>query len=87
MARLTIHFVPRSDGEPLLFRVALWTDEDATPREHEQQHRCLVGALFPGLALAGGGPAHIVVERERPVVESVMLPSDDSNGYQVIDIG
>jgi hypothetical protein len=85
MARLTIQFVPGGSGEPRLFRVGLCSDEDATPREHEQQHRYLVGALFPGLDL-DRGPAHIVVERERSVAP-VALPSDNSDGYQVIDLG
>ena len=86
MARLTIQFVPREAGSPLLFRVALCSDEDATPREHEQQHRCLVRALFGGLDLDGGRPAHIAVEREQSRAP-VALPSDDSDGYQVIDLG
>ena len=85
MARLTIQFTPRRSTREMVFQVALASDEDATPREHEQQHRALVGALLPGLDLEGGNP-RVEVQRERPAVEPVLGCSGD-DGYEVIDVG
>jgi hypothetical protein len=84
MARLTIQFTPQ--GAEQFIRVALVSDEDATPTEHEQQHRRLVAALFPGLDL-GGDPPGIEVERERPAREPMLGCSGDDGGYEVIDLG
>jgi hypothetical protein len=84
MARLTIQFIPRRSAGEVVFHVALASDEDATPREHEQQHRALVRALLPGLDLEGGNP-RVEVERDRPAVEPVLGCSGE--GYEVIDVG
>jgi hypothetical protein len=43
-------------------RIALTSDPDAMPHEHEAHHRQLVAALLPGAA----------VERERPAREPVV---------------
>jgi hypothetical protein len=86
MAQITIQLLPHRPAGPLVFRVALDSDEDATPREHEQQHRRLVAVLFPGLDLEGGAAPRIVVERERPQAEP-MLGCSGGDGYEVIDLG
>jgi hypothetical protein len=85
MAQLTIQFIPQGRGQRVI-RVALASDEDAAPREHEQDHRRLVGVLFPGLDLDCADPPRIEVERERPEQEPGLGCSGDG-GYEVIDLG
>jgi hypothetical protein len=84
MAQLFIHFNPRPAPGQRVFSVALVSDEDATPREHEQQHRQLIGKLLPGLDLNGGDP-RVAVEREKPQAEP-MLGCSCGDDYQVIDL-
>jgi hypothetical protein len=45
--------------------VALRSDEDALPHEHEQQHRALVEKLIHGGLLKPGEVGQIIVEREQ----------------------
>jgi hypothetical protein len=87
MARLTIQFLPRDSERQLAVRVALDSDEDATPREHEQQHRRLVVGLFPGLNLDGDAGSHVEIEREAPQSEPALGCSCGDGGYEVIDLG
>jgi hypothetical protein len=86
MPQLTIQLTPRNPGGQI-FRISLSPDEDATPSEHEQQHRRLVSALLPRLDLDGAGAPRVVVERERPAAEPMMESSGDDGGYEVIDLG
>jgi hypothetical protein len=44
--------------------IALRSDEDALPHEHEQQHRALVEKLINGGTLKASEVGKIVVERE-----------------------
>jgi hypothetical protein len=85
MAQILIHFDPRPAPGQRHFYVALASDEDATPREHERHHRQLIGKLFPGIDLEGGNP-RIDIERQQVQGQS-MLSGDDCNDYQVIDLG
>ena len=87
MAQLTIQFTPHRQARQLVFRVALTSDEDATPREHEQHHRRLVSTLFPGLSLEGADAPRVEVERERPAAEPCLGCSGGDDGYEVIDLG
>jgi hypothetical protein len=84
MARLTIQFTPA--GPLRRLRVALCSDEDATPREHEQDHRRLVQSLLPGIDLEADGSRGVVVEREAPAVEP-QLGCSGGGEVEVIDLG
>jgi hypothetical protein len=44
--------------------IALRSDEDALPHEHEQQHRALVDKLIEGGYLKAAEVGKVVVERE-----------------------
>jgi hypothetical protein len=88
MPLMTLQLARRPDTGRLALRVSLCSDEDATPREHEQQHRRLVQALLPAVSLDDGGVGgRVDVERERPAREPVLGCSGDDGGYEVIDIG
>src|SRR4051794_30672513 len=57
MARLMIQVYPNpADGGRPVYRVSLASDDDVTPREHEQDHRRAIGKLFPGIDLDGESP-------------------------------
>jgi hypothetical protein len=84
MATLTIQFSPKRHGAPPVFRLGLASDEDATPREHEQHHRALISALLPGICL--DGDRNFDIERDTSNAQS-MLSTDTNDGYEVIDIG
>jgi hypothetical protein len=86
MAQLTIQLLPGPAGQ-LLVRVSLESAEDATPSEHEQDHRRLVGALLPGVDLECGDPSRVSVERERPQREPSVGCCGGDGGYEVIDLG
>lgn len=49
--------------------VTLRSDEDALPREHEQQHQALVEKLIHGGLLKASEVGQIVVEREQDETE------------------
>jgi hypothetical protein len=68
------------------YRVSLVSDEDATPREHEQDHRRAIARLFPGLDLDCGSP-RFDVEREQSEPTPPMMIGGDDGGYEVIDLG
>jgi hypothetical protein len=63
MAELTISLGRDPTSGERIVRVGLRSDSDASPHEHEDMHRRLVGALFP---------AGVETERERPVREPVV---------------
>jgi hypothetical protein len=86
MARLIVHLQRPPQGGSALIHVALTSDEDATPREHEQQHRRIVQRLLPGLDLDDPGP-NVEVERVRPAQDPMICASGDDGGYEVIDLG
>lgn len=70
MAEAIIHLVRDPDTERSEILVEYRSDEDATPFEHEREHRGLVERLLPaGLLDAVEG----LVERVRPAVEAVPL--------------
>lgn len=86
MARLVIHYRPSPDTGERQFLIALASDEDATPREHERDHRRAVLSLFPQLDLEEVNSPRFSVERES--APDPMLPcSCDGGGYEVIDLG
>jgi hypothetical protein len=87
MARLVIHYRPSPDTGERQFLIALASDEDATPREHEQDHRRLVRQLLPGIDLDREDQPNVTVAREQPAIEPMILPSGDDDGYEVIDLG
>ena len=86
MARLTIELARHPNGKPAAFRVSLVSDEDATPREHEQTHRRAVVRLFEGLDLDCELPRYLV-ERDQLPLQPAQLPSGDDDGYEVINLG
>jgi hypothetical protein len=75
MARLTIQLLRRPGGGQTVFRIDLVSDEDATPCEHERDHRRVVRSLLPGIDLDGDNRKGIAVERERPAREPLIAPS------------
>ena len=85
MARLTIEMV-RRPGSAVTYRISLASDEDATPREHEQTHRRAVTRLLPGVDLDTESKSYHV-EREQPVMQPPPPVGDDDGGYEVIDLG
>jgi hypothetical protein len=50
--------------------IALRSDVDALPLEHEQQHRALVEKLIHGGLLKAGELGQIIVEREQAEAEA-----------------
>jgi hypothetical protein len=86
MAQLLIHFNPRPAPGQRVFYVALASDEDSTPSEHERNHRQIIGKLFLGLDLNGGDP-NVEVGREKPRAEPSLGCSCGDGDYQVIDLG
>jgi hypothetical protein len=86
MARLTIEMFRLPNGRTAGFRVSLASDEDSTPREHEQTHRRAVCRLIEGLTIDADS-ARFHVEREQAALQPTQLPSDDGDGYEVIDLG
>jgi hypothetical protein len=87
MAELIIQYLNDPDTRQRLFRVELHSDEDATPREHEQDHRRLIETLLPGIDLGADLPEHVAVEREAPQQEPCLGCSGGDGGYEVIDLG
>jgi hypothetical protein len=85
MAELTIQYLRDAHGRQLFFRFALRSDEDATPREHEQDHRRLIQTLLPGID-PGEPNERVEIEREAPQQEPC-LGCSGGNDYQVIDLG
>lgn len=85
MARVIIQ-LDRPNGSPPTFRISLVSDEDATPREHEQDHRRLVKALLPAIDLDGDSP-RFRVERDKPLAEPPPpCGCGGDDGYEVIDL-
>lgn len=86
MAQLTIQMQRDPDNGETTFRVALLSEDDATPSEHERNHRRYVSRLLPGVNLDTPGD-NVTVARERPLLDP--LPScgcDGGDGYEVIDL-
>jgi hypothetical protein len=64
MAEMTIRLIPDPvTGKKNIF-VALRSDADALPHEHEQMHRALVDKLINGGLLKTSEVGQIVVDRE-----------------------
>ena len=70
MALLTIRLIPDPQTGKKNIVIALRSDEDALPHEHEQQHRALVDKLIHGGILKAGELGKIIVEREQPEAEA-----------------
>jgi hypothetical protein len=64
MAELTIRLIPDPHTGKKNIIVALRSDADALPHEHEQLHRALVDKLINGGILKASEVGQIVVERE-----------------------
>jgi hypothetical protein len=60
--------------------IALKSDEDALPLEHEQQHKALVEKLIEGGLVKAGELGQIVVEREQS--EGTAAPSGQESQQQ-----
>ena len=87
MARLTIELYRRPEGVATTYRVSLVSDEDATPREHERDHRRAIQALFPEIDLEDENSPRFQIEREKPLREPPPPCSCGDDGYEVIDLG
>lgn len=85
MARLTIEVARHPQSGSPTYRVSLVSDDDVTPREHEQDHRRALARLFPGIDLDGDG-SRFEVEREQSLTPAALCGGDDG-GYEVIDLG
>ena len=69
MAEVTIHL--RRAGASTEIFVALSSDEDTLPHEHERLHRCLVASLLGAGVFADRGPdGPVSVDRVRPAREA-----------------
>ena len=64
MAEMTIRLIPDPATGKKNIVIALRSDEDALPHEHEQMHRALVEKLVDGGLLKAEEVGQIVVERE-----------------------
>jgi hypothetical protein len=64
MAIMTIRLIPDPNTGKKNIVVALRSDADALPQEHEQMHRALVDKLINGGLLKASEVGQIVVERE-----------------------
>jgi hypothetical protein len=64
MAEMTIRLIPDPHTGKKNIVVALRSDADALPHEHEQMHRALVDKLVNGGILKASEVGQIVVERE-----------------------
>jgi hypothetical protein len=64
MAEMTIRLIPDPVTGKKNIIVALRSDADALPHEHEQMHRALVDKLINGGLLTASEVGQIVVERE-----------------------
>jgi len=64
MAEMTIRLIPDPATGKKNIVVALHSDEDALPHEHEQMHRALVEKLVNAGLLKAEEVGQIVVERE-----------------------
>jgi len=64
MAEMTIRLIPDPATGKKNIVIALRSDEDALPHEHEQMHRALVEKLVNGGLLKAEEVGQIVVERE-----------------------
>lgn len=64
MAEMTIRLIPDPATGKKNIVVALRSDADALPHEHEQMHRALVEKLVNGGLLKAEEVGQIVVERE-----------------------
>jgi hypothetical protein len=62
--------------------IALRTDEDALPHEHEQRHRALVDKLIQGGLLKAGELGQIVVERVEEEKEPRVPASKEVQGQR-----
>jgi hypothetical protein len=64
MALLTIRLIPDPQTGKKNIVIALRSDEDALPHEHEQQHRALVDKLIEGGLVKAEELGTITVTRE-----------------------
>ena len=64
MAEMTIRLRVNPETGKKDIVVALRSDDDALPHEHEQQHRQLVDKLIEGGLVSAGEVGDVVVERE-----------------------
>ena len=64
MTEMTIRLIPDPTTGKKNIIIALRSDEDALPHEHEQMHRALVEKLVNGGLLKATEVGQIVVERE-----------------------
>jgi hypothetical protein len=64
MAEMTIRLIPDPNTGKKNIVIALRSDADALPHEHEQMHRALVDKLVNGGLLKASEIGQIVVERE-----------------------
>jgi hypothetical protein len=72
MAELIITLRRIAGSVRAFIRVALRSDDDVLPHEHEQDHRRLVAGLFPSLQITDDPEAPIQVQREKPLIEPIL---------------
>lgn len=65
MAEMTIRLIPDPHTGKKNIIIALRSDADALPHEHEQQHRALVDKLIEGGLVKAGEVGQITVTREK----------------------
>ena len=85
MAEMTIRLIPDPATGKKNIVVALRSDEDALPHEHEQMHRALVEKLVNGGLLKAEEVGQIVVEREEekgPAVPEQAGPQGERQAHK-----
>ena len=82
MAIMTIRLIPDQNTGKKNIIVALRSDADALPQEHEQMHRALVDKLVHGGLLKASEVGQIVVEREAVKKAPAQLAEKDEREEQ-----
>jgi len=82
MAEMTIRLIPDPATGKKNIVIALRSDEDALPHEHEQMHRALVEKLVNGGLLKAEEVGQIVVEREEEKAPGALVETGPQAGRQ-----
>ena len=82
MALLTIRLIPDPQTGKKNIVIALRSDEDALPHEHEQQHRALVDKLIQGGIVKAAEVGKVVVEREEDSREPAVPAGNEPQGQR-----
>ena len=82
MAEMTIRLIPDPATGKKNIVIALRSDADALPHEHEQMHRALVEKLVNGGLLKAEEVGQIVVEREEEKAPAAPVEAGSQGGRQ-----